>query len=336
MKKLTNHFFSQFPQTLRGCMTKRLNIGNSKFFESQIILKDDNLNYIHCIAVSGDLIHFASGGSDSNIKIWDYSSLTVQKILKGHNSDVLSICFSKNSEILFSISLDRILIRWDLKNGTRKMICRNISIINALYIYEEYLISVSSTEIVLWDTNDDSIFKQISILNDFTLPVSFLLNNRLFTSKVNENEFNIWEIPSGKELFHGTINSCIQTISGFKDDSFLIGDDQGNVHIIDKEYQCIGVLNVSDVAVSKIFFGGRILVTVSYDYHFRIWSPDTLDSIELSLLSSKIRCISQFSNKSLLIGTDKSIMILEFPIVKNIFKSVIDEDFIDTIINFEN
>jgi WD40 repeat protein len=317
-------------------MTKRLNIGNSKFFESQIILKDENLSYIHCIAVSADLIYFASGGSDSDIKIWDYASLTVHKILKGHNSDVLSICFSKNSEMLFSVSLDRILIRWDLKNGTKRMICRNISIVNALYIYEDYLITVSSTEIVLWDTKDDSKFKIISILNDFTLPVSFLMNDRLITSKINQDTFHVWEIPSGKKLFVGYINTCIQTITNFKDDSFLIGDDQGNVHIFDKTFHCVSVLNVSDVAVSKVFFGGRILVTVAFDYHFRIWSPETFDSVELSLLSSKIRCFCQFSNKSLLIGTDKSIMILEFPIEKNIFKSVISEEFIDTIINFEN
>lgn len=67
---------------------------------------DQHSGGILCGVVSGDGNMLATGGEDSIIRVWDLNERKQRFTLNGHNSDVLCIAISHNSELIASASTD--------------------------------------------------------------------------------------------------------------------------------------------------------------------------------------------------------------------------------------
>ena len=59
-----------------------------------------------------------SGGADGTVRLWDTSSgVTVDKPLKGHEGDVMSVAFSPDGERIVSGGADGTVRLWDTSSG---------------------------------------------------------------------------------------------------------------------------------------------------------------------------------------------------------------------------
>ncbi|MBA2749301.1 MAG: WD40 repeat domain-containing protein [Tatlockia sp.] len=69
------------------------------------------------VAFSPNGQHFATGGFDQDIKIWEVSTGQCIFTLKGHTNSVWSLAFSLNGQFLASSSFDSSIKLWDVSTG---------------------------------------------------------------------------------------------------------------------------------------------------------------------------------------------------------------------------
>ena len=70
---------------------------------------------------SRDGTRFASGYEDGTVIVWDVATGTVQDRFDGHAGGVMELAFSPDGATLYTVSLDRSLLAWDL-DGSRRFV----------------------------------------------------------------------------------------------------------------------------------------------------------------------------------------------------------------------
>jgi WD40 repeat protein len=70
-----------------------------------------------CVAYSPMANQIASGGGNSEVRLWDIETRECSCILTGHSDVVFSIAFSPQGDKLASCSLDKTVRLWDVKTG---------------------------------------------------------------------------------------------------------------------------------------------------------------------------------------------------------------------------
>eukprot|EP00842_Homolaphlyctis_polyrhiza_P001764 jgi/Hompol1/2589/HPOL_002962-RA len=116
---------------------------------------------IYCLTLIDDGSRFASGSSDSHIKIWDIGSGACVATLKGHSQAVT--CLKMCDEFLYSGSLDRTIMKWDLvDNRCDQVIEGHTEWIKALDANSQYLISGGWDETVhVWSKATSALLYKI-------------------------------------------------------------------------------------------------------------------------------------------------------------------------------
>lgn len=70
-----------------------------------------------CVAYSKHGLTLVSGSMDTSVKLWNMSTKTLLKTLKGHTRGVYSVCFSPDGKTVASGSGDNTIIIWDSSKG---------------------------------------------------------------------------------------------------------------------------------------------------------------------------------------------------------------------------
>jgi WD40 repeat protein len=84
----------------------------------QEIPSNSHNDYVFAITYDNDFKHFATGGRDQAVVLWDANAKSVIKKLKGHFDNIRGVKFFQ--KFLFSCSTDGQLIRWDTGDAFSK------------------------------------------------------------------------------------------------------------------------------------------------------------------------------------------------------------------------
>lgn len=79
--------------------------------------KDSLSSVVTSADMSPDCKRIAASSWDGNIRIWDYASGKLLKIIGGHSNIVTSVSYSPDGKYLVSASFDKTIKVWDVKTG---------------------------------------------------------------------------------------------------------------------------------------------------------------------------------------------------------------------------
>ena len=161
--------------------------------------------WVNCLVKCND-IYFASCSNDEDIRIWNFSTLKCEKLLKGHSDCVLCLIKLMNGK-LCSGGLDLTIKIWDWeKNICEATLEDNKDWIKCLYqLKNEYILSgLNDGTIKIWekDKNINNLIGHLGSVRGLCQ-----INDQYFASSSFDNTIKIWDINS---------KQCINTIIGHK------------------------------------------------------------------------------------------------------------------------
>jgi WD40 repeat protein len=129
---------------------------------AQFDLKTQNLR---CIAYSQEKQLLAIGGSDAQIRLYQYPALEPVQILKRHTNSVFTVSFSKCGNFLYSAGRDSLLAVWETRNfSLLEALAAHRYTVNHLTLSPSgaYLATASmDSTIKLWETPTLKLLKVI-------------------------------------------------------------------------------------------------------------------------------------------------------------------------------
>jgi hypothetical protein len=145
---------------------------------------------------------FASASDDSSIRIWNETSLDLIDALNGHTNSVKGLISLRN-EILISISYDKTIIVWDMKNSFSKLATTQTTAALyslALYSDESFITGDRDATIQIWSTKSFTFQfeKTLTQHNESVSDLVFLKNGFLASSSLDktikfwDNSFELW------------------------------------------------------------------------------------------------------------------------------------------------
>jgi len=203
--------------------------------------------------------------------------------LENHDSDVYSVSFSPDGQILASASHDKTIKLWDVQTGKQ---------ITTLDGHDHYVLSVSFSPngqilasaswdktIKLWDVQTG---KQITTLNGhdhYVLSVSFSPDGQLLASASHDKIIKLWDVQTGKQIttLNGHDDSVLSV--SFSPDGQLLASASTDKTIKLWDVQTgkqITTLNGHDLVNSVSFSpDGQILASASTDKTIKLWDIQT-------------------------------------------------------------
>ena len=235
-------------------------------------------NNIRSVDIDDTGQNVVAGTYSGNILLWKNVAIQPKPIiLKGHSSVVNSIVFSKDNNIVFSVSADGTLKEWNLKDNTSKTIYKRNTQLSDFQISpggKFYAIGASSGEITILLSSDTD--KQIML----------------------------------KEESHKKVISLF-----WKTDNELIaGYSSGKIRVIkDRKFTNEFFAHLSGVTSLQYDKNYNRLISTGYDGTIKIWNYDNLklEPITLFKHSSWVYCatISPDGKKLISGSADKQIII---------------------------
>ncbi|KAF4552380.1 WD domain-containing protein 35 [Elsinoe fawcettii] len=96
---------------------------------------DQHTNEIYCVAASQDGRFVATGGKDKKLVIWNAETLKPLRAFTHHRDAVMSVCFRRGTNQLFSASRDRTIKIWSLNE---------LAYVETLYGHQDEIVDVAS------------------------------------------------------------------------------------------------------------------------------------------------------------------------------------------------
>ncbi len=93
--------------------------------------KNSHFRAVNQVSYSPDGKHLYTASSDTLIKIWDSENLECLNTLKGHNSEILSLCISPDGKTILSAGRDKTMLCFDAASGEMKA---RVDLPNNLYV----------------------------------------------------------------------------------------------------------------------------------------------------------------------------------------------------------
>jgi Prp8 binding protein len=162
---------------------------------------------IYCTKFSDCGTLLGSGGKDKDIFIWSVFSARFENsvVIKGHINSILDMCWSWDSEQIFSCGADRTVCIWDVQQATRiKKYRGHESFVNSIAVVRrgpEQLLSASDDCTVrMWDSRIRDQVHQIRRSYQITA-VSFSHNSDGFFYAGVDNQIKFYNLRTNQDEY---------------------------------------------------------------------------------------------------------------------------------------
>ncbi|EAR93869.2 WD domain, G-beta repeat protein (macronuclear) [Tetrahymena thermophila SB210] len=218
-----------------------LNIWNLQNYFEEFDQKQKHTQQILSIAFSNDQKYFATSSSDRLCKIWDINNgFQFLHQIKDHTDEVNLIAFSKDSNYLITTSLDKTLKIWNTKDGFSliKSINADIYYIQSMDLTNDYLVTVSTYELKIWD-----IKKQFELLNIKDLQIGqikkigFFQNEKYFYA-IAQKFINIYDYKNEFKIIKKIQqyqDEGVQKVVISNDSKYLAWSESNHLQILEVE-----------------------------------------------------------------------------------------------------
>jgi WD40 repeat protein len=171
-----------------------------------------------------DNTHVASCGYDHNVQIWklEKEKLILVQTLKGHTSDVWSVSFNNDGELLASSSSDNMIIIWNWKEGKQMQKLGHLADVWSTEFSPDvqYIASGGSDNLVkIWSIKKQQLFKELKGHEGGVRSLCFSPDGKYLASGDESRLINIWNLNTFNLVCSLTGHTAIVTSLSFSPDS---------------------------------------------------------------------------------------------------------------------
>jgi WD40 repeat protein len=165
-------------------------------------LLQDVANATIAVAWSSDGKHYATGGSDNSIRVWDANTKQQVVVLEGHTDEVVAVAFSPDGKRLLSGSKDFTARVWDFeKQSTVATLKGHAAAINAIaYSADGKMIATASNDgtVKLWEVAGyrprGTLAHQVPVVS-----VTFAADGQTVASGGEQGAIWLWDTLRGNQ-----------------------------------------------------------------------------------------------------------------------------------------
>ena len=160
---------------------------------------------IRSVCFSPDGKYVVSDGQGKSLQIWNLSTATLERTLKGHTNTIRSVAFSPDGKHLVSGSWDKSLIIWDTMTGEQKLVLRGHSgtVLDVAYSPDGRFIASASRDktIKLWDAATGRELATFRGHSNWVSSVSFDTKGNRLVSGSWDKTLKVWDLATRQESF---------------------------------------------------------------------------------------------------------------------------------------
>ena len=208
-------------------------------------------DWIFITAFSPDGIHFASGGFDSNILLWNIFKEKPIDNLSGHEDWIIALTFSHNGKYLLSGSRDSNIILWSIQD--RKPVYKfegHQNRISSLAFSQDNTLIASGgydSTIKIWDIDSEKPISTIDTSPLWPTSICFAQKNKKLITGFNDGTINIYS------LYDYTLISTLKIFQNWVD-SIKCSKDQNLFYSSNVD----GFIKIIDIKTNKLIFSKKI------------------------------------------------------------------------------
>ena len=248
--------------------------------ETGELLNADNedLGSIDHLAFSPDgKILASSDGWGHSVHLWDVGTSTIQKRLKGHNSKIRGIAFSRDGGRLVSVSSEAMRL-WDVSTGTEQ---------GSLFTLEDRIAQRVPPILKLKELNKAYLPNS----RDDVHSVMFSEDAKHLVSASSDGSLHIWDVETGlyqSSFSLGAYSDLVNVLAFSEDGKYLASNDgfeerirvwnveNGTQHAILTPGQGDFLNPVREITVSQ---GIKKVAGRDYEGTIRIWDAETVEQL---------------------------------------------------------
>ncbi|KAG1803346.1 WD40-repeat-containing domain protein [Suillus subaureus] len=182
---------------------------------------------------------FTSGGEDEVISVWSKGGQLLIKI-KGHESQVTSLRWSKDGAYIFSASFDCTIRKWRSIDGEELVVLRgHANPVESLYLSptESHLVSTARDYSVrIWDLKTNQQVGDPLLHDDEVLTVVMSPDGKYIASAGLDAKVYVWSVEAALKQQGGTDNANTKANAKFKRRPIRPRDDFAFRPIVSKQY----------------------------------------------------------------------------------------------------
>jgi len=253
---------------------------------------DDYSRSVYSAVFNPDGKRIVSGGTDSNVRIWDSTTGTAIMTLRGHKGPIREVAYSTDGSRILSASEDTTVKVWDAATGVELMTLRGHTdgIQSAAFSPDNTRIVTGSKDktIRIWDSTTGDKLEILQGHADAVLSVAFSPDGKIIASGSNDRTIKVWDAVRGIEIetlvgHKEGVTSVVfrpdgrRIISGSRDRSLKVWNP-----VVNREYT---ILYGHTGEITSVSFSpnGKRIVSGSKDGLIKTW--DTASACETMTLS---------------------------------------------------
>lgn len=281
---LINYDFSHL--TIRQAYLQNMNLHNVNFAYADLAKSTftETLGSIFSVAFSPNGELLATSDSDSNIRLWEFTTGKQLSVCKGHTSWAWSISFSPNGNFFASCSIDQTIRLWDTNTGECLKILQEPDQVESIAFSPNGSILASGSvdqKIRLWDVSTGQCLKILQAHTDSVWSVAFSPDGSSLASGSYDQTVRLWDINTGQclKILRGH-TAWIRAAVAFSPSGDIVASGSfdrtirlWNVHT----GQCLKTLQGHTNSIVSVAFSpdGQTLVSGSYDRTMKLWDIQT-------------------------------------------------------------
>lgn len=263
--------------------------------QPELVVQSEDVRRINSLVFSPDGKLLASGGSDGNIRLWDFTTGKVMQTLPGDSQGIQSLALSSDGTTVASASSepDKGTVKlWDIRTGK---VLHTFSgsgeswTVNALALSPEGYIAAGITTssfrkqgfmIKLWDIHTGKELRTFTEYSDWINSVAFSPDGNILASGGTDKTIQLLDVQTGKKLQTLKEHSAPVLAVGFSPDGQIIAStDRGNtIKLWDiQTSQELHTLKGHSGPVSTVVFSpdGQRMASGSQDNTITLWDVRT-------------------------------------------------------------
>lgn len=222
-----------------------------------------------------------TGSGDGVLRIYDTSSMQLQKQLKVHTGEIRKIRISNDDKLAASCGLDFKVILWDLVQAeSLNVFTKHTAKVHGLDFTPNYKLIASAGEdfyINVWNTSTFELVYEVIAHSDSIFELSFQSDNETLISTGADKTLRVWNVASKESLFKFETRTPIIDSGALSPDQkfYAYGARDSVIHLWDwdrKEEITTFKVGTGFINSLKFLPDSKHLVSGSGDFIIRIWN----------------------------------------------------------------